>query len=327
MCIPTLQLYELSSEARDLWPSLLEADRAIILGLYPKTGQSPSPRPPKSFSGGQHPSGQHVPTQHFSSFLSEIAIEAEDPAPVPTDTGNTPDPSPIETNTVLLANVMKQKQTWTQPHSSNLPLSNIQKVFFNNSNHKDTKPGTACQKEIVIDDTHYRAVNVVRFYTLSSMHCTMASGLLSTMVPTCGIAGDDVRIIERTMHTVDVYGINNHEVTGIPIVTAGGVIKTQHGPVIAILPQYAYLGSGKTIHLAAQLEHYQNNVNDCSIKVNGGLQRILTLDGYVIPINIVGGLPYISMRPYTDDEWDHLPHLILTSDLDWDPTIEVQLTL
>jgi hypothetical protein len=91
--------------------------------------------------------------------------------------------------------------------------------------------------------------------------------------------------------------------------------------VIGIFPQYAYLGSGKTIHSAAQLEHYQNDVNDRSIKVSGGLQRILTLDGYVIPINIVAGLPYISMRPYTDDEWDLLPHVILTSDLDWDPTV------
>jgi hypothetical protein len=49
--------------------------------------------------------------------------------------------------------------------------------------------------------------------------------------------------------------------------------------------------------LFTQLEHYQNNVNDHSVKVTGGLQCILTLDGYVIPINIVGGLPYISKHP------------------------------
>ena len=27
------------------------------------------------------------------------------------------------------------------------------------------------------------------------------------------------------------------------------------------------------------------------------------------------------MRPYTDDEWDTLPHVIWTSDNDWDPSI------
>ncbi len=37
--------------------------------------------------------------------------------------------------------------------------------------------------------------------------------------------------------------------------TAGGVIKTQHGPAIAILHQYAYTGQeGKTIHSSGQLE-------------------------------------------------------------------------
>jgi hypothetical protein len=217
--------------------------------------------------------------------------------------------------------LLKQKQTWTQPHGSNLPPSDIWKVLSNDNTCQDTKPDTAGQKEIVVDSTRYHAVNVARFYTISSMHCTTVSGSLIDRGANGGIAGDNVHIIERAMHTVNVCGIDNHEVTGIPIITTSGVVKTQHRPVIAILPHYAYLGSGKTIHSAAQLEHYQNDVNDHSIKVHGGLQRILTLDGYVIPINIVGGLPYISMHPYMDDEWDTLPHVILTSNIDWDPTV------
>ena len=66
---------------------------------------------------------------------------------------------------------------------------------------------------------------------------------------------------------------------------------------------------------------FGNDVNDKSMKVSGGLQRIITQDGYYIPLNIISGLPYMSMRPYTDDEWDDLPHLILTGDTDWDPSI------
>jgi hypothetical protein len=27
------------------------------------------------------------------------------------------------------------------------------------------------------------------------------------------------------------------------------------------------------------------------------------------------------MHPYTNAEWDTLPHIIMTSDLDWDPTV------
>jgi hypothetical protein len=39
------------------------------------------------------------------------------------------------------------------------------------------------------------------------------------------------------------------------------------------------------------------------------------------PINIVAGLPYVTMRPYTDHEWDSLPHVIWTGDTDWDPSV------
>ena len=51
------------------------------------------------------------------------------------------------------------------------------------------------------------------------------------------------------------------------------------------------------------------------------MQRIQTQDGYVHPLDIKNGLPYVPMRPYTDDEWDTLPHVIWTSDEDWDPSI------
>ncbi len=104
----------------------------------------------------------------------------------------------------------------------------------------------------------------------------------------------------------------------IPIATVGGVINTQCGEVIAILHQYAYTGVGTSIHSPAQLEWYKNNVNDKSLKV-GGLKHITTLEGYVIPLNIVQGLPQMAICPFSDQEWEDLPHVILTSELDWDP--------
>jgi len=132
---------------------------------------------------------------------------------------------------------------------------------------------------------------------------------------------DDICIIEKSDQMVDVCGIDNHQITNIPIVTTRGVVTTQHGPIVAILHQYAYTGQGKTIHSSGQLEWYKNDVNDKSIKVSGGMQCILTNNGYVIPISIRDGLPYITIRPFSDEEWDNLPHVILTSDMDWDPGI------
>jgi hypothetical protein len=61
-------------------------------------------------------------------------------------------------------------------------------------------------------------------------------------------------------------------------------------------------------------------VDDKSIKV-GGKQCIKTLDGYVIPIDVKSGLPYVKMRTYIDKEWDSLPHVILTGDGAWNPSV------
>ena len=68
---------------------------------------------------------------------------------------------------------------------------------------------------------------------------------------------------------VDIQGIDNHRINEIPIVTAGGVINTQKGPVIAIMHQYAYTGKGKSIHSCAQMEAHKQTVHDKSTKVGG----------------------------------------------------------
>jgi hypothetical protein len=62
------------------------------------------------------------------------------------------------------------------------------------------------------------------------------------------------------------------------------------------------------------------DVDDKSVHV-GGLQRIKTPDGYIIPLSIVQGLPRLAIRPFTDREWDELPHVILTKDIEWDPSV------
>ena len=95
----------------------------------------------------------------------------------------------------------------------------------------------------------------------------------------------------------------------------------QHGPVIAIFHQYAHLGTGKTIHLSIQLKEFGLQVDEKPTGVPGGLQRIKTPDGYVHPIRIKDGSPYVSLHPYTDMEWETLPHVIWTRNSDWDPAI------
>jgi hypothetical protein len=83
----------------------------------------------------------------------------------------------------------------------------------------------------------------------------------------------------------------------------------------------ALLTKVSTIYSTSQFEWYKNDVNDMSINVPGGLQRILTLDGYIIPICIKDGLARLSICLYTDHEWDSLPHIMLTLEVEWDPSV------
>jgi len=83
----------------------------------------------------------------------------------------------------------------------------------------------------------------------------------------------------------------------------GGVVQIQNGPVIAILSWAAMGKQHRRILSAGQKEYHGCDVNNKSIKANGGFQRIITADNrYVIPINIRNGLPYTLIRPYTDSE-------------------------
>jgi len=135
-----------------------------------------------------------------------------------------------------------------------------------------------------------------------------------------GLLGNDARVYMKHGRVVDVRGIDDHELTALPLVDATAKVETQHGDAIIVLRQYAYLGLGRTIHSSGQIEHFKNKVHDRSRTV-GGKQCIKTLDGYLIPINIIAGLPYINMCAHTDDEFERLPHVILTGGHEWNPSV------
>ena len=50
-------------------------------------------------------------------------------------------------------------------------------------------------------------------------------------------------------------------------------------------------------------------------------QHIKTLDGYVIPLDIINGLPYLEMMAPSKHEIDELPHVILMPPDAWDPHV------
>ena len=166
-----------------------------------------------------------------------------------------------------------------------------------------------------------RKVNVTKVTCYSSNQVTHSrKGALVDRGANGGIGGADVRVIERTDRLVDVTGVGNHQVNDLNIVTCGAVLDTHKGKVIGIFHQYAYMPESQTIHSSGQLEHFMNMVYNKSQKI-GGKQYNKTLDGYLIPIGIIQGLPYIKHKPYTDKEWETLPHVVMTSDDNWDSEV------
>jgi len=101
-----------------------------------------------------------------------------------------------------------------------------------------------------------------------------------------GILGNDAKVIFKRNKTVDVTGIDNHELNSLPMVDATTKAITDKGPVILILRNYACHGLNRTLHSAGQIEWFRNEVCSTSMKV-GGRQVIKTVDGHCFPINII----------------------------------------
>ena len=64
-----------------------------------------------------------------------------------------------------------------------------------------------------------------------------------------GLAGSDMHVIHRTHRKINIQGIDNHEVTGLDVVTAATILKTSQGKVIGIFNEYAHLGKGSSIQI------------------------------------------------------------------------------
>jgi len=71
------------------------------------------------------------------------------------------------------------------------------------------------------------------------------------------------------------------------------------------------------------MEQFGNIVDDHSIAFVGS-QTLQMLDGFILPFSFPNGLPYLPIHPFSNHEWDMLPHIVLTSDVNWDPSFADQ---
>ena len=146
-------------------------------------------------------------------------------------------------------------------------------------------------------DCHDREVNMIETnttYNVSLHRRASKRGALVDRGANGGVAGADTHIISRTGRTVDITGIDEHQLNSIPIGTCGAVVPTIKGEAIIIMHEYALFGKGQTIHSSGQIEHYRNLVHDKSMKV-GGLQCIIT--SHFLSLPPVLSLFWMGTRP------------------------------
>jgi hypothetical protein len=146
-----------------------------------------------------------------------------------------------------------------------------------------------------------------------SKHCGDVASSLIDRGANGGLAGSDTRVISvDPSRKLTITGIDNHQMPDPDVMQARAYVTSHKGPVIAIFHQYAHIKTGASIHSSLQLEHYKLQVDDRSLCA-GGTQSISTPEGYMFPLDIIDGLVYLRMRPFTDEEYAALPHVPFTS--------------
>ena len=243
--MPRDKWMSLSEQQRLLWDQLDDQAKAVILG-------PPSSRPNGNgrFDRRQRDNPKRQVNLHDISAYDLLCLQANlhdlDPDVATIDDG---DPGIPDSNQqaddsdrsdTILINALKATST-----STKLQPGDIRRVMSKSSK---------------------RMINVTHIAYRVSAHKTSSLLSLVDRGANGGLAGNDVRVIHKTHRSVNVRGIDNHELTDMAIGTVGGVIPTNKGPVIAIMHQYALLGKGYSIHSPAQLEWFKNVVDDKSVK-------------------------------------------------------------
>ena len=315
------QWNKLGADARRTWDLLDDSAKEIIL-----SGSDPTTRPTRSERLGSRGRGGNRPSRpppsrrtvqvHDSYPDPDMEadphdVDAPDVASVADD-----DPEPADDQYLAMATNRSKPPS---PAALQHMMSSSQ-ARPGESRPKSTNPRPQSGSARAVNSSRY--VNVCDITYTVSKHQRKFGQSLVDRGANGGLAGTDMRVIATSPHkSVHIEGIDGHQVRDVPIVTAGGVLQTTTGEVIGIFHQYAHINKGASIHSCVQMEAYHQDVNDRSLRTPGGMQRILTVDGYIVPLAFRSGLPYLHVRPYTDTEFNVLPHVIMTSDQDWDPTV------
>ena len=133
------------------------------------------------------------------------------------------------------------------------------------------------------------------------------------------IAGAYAWIIDKFNKGVDIQELNNDRIGDIPIVTDGRVALMHVISIRRVLDTqrgdwYSYKEKGESVYLSRQKETSKPVVHDTSTKVKRK-QKSGTVNGYLIPINFLNVLLFVTACTFKDLEWKTLPCITFYSDV------------
>ena len=136
-----------------------------------------------------------------------------------------------------------------------------------------------------------------------------------------GLAGDDCVKLQGTGEFADVNGVGPTPINDVEIALCATKLMSRTGPVIGLLPQYAYRGTGPTIHSRNQMLAFGCTIDDVP-RTLGGNQMYRTPDGTEFDMETIGGLCYQPGTKPTEEDLDgRYPGVYLCGDGHWDPSI------
>ena len=194
--------------------------------------------------------------------------------------------------------------------------------FFNSQHHSDDQLDQVLQTYQTYTESQSptRKVSAHITYHLAQANQAMHQSFVDRGA-NGGLAGSDVRVLNTCSRQCTVIGINTHEIPRFDIVQCAALVNTKNVIVNLIMNEYAYYGKGHTIHSSGQIECHTNTVDDKSVQV-GGQQKIITIDGYSMPLMCKGGLMYLNFQGIpTDKDLQTYSSVHLTSPQQWGPSV------
>ena len=326
--VPSQQWEGLTSAGKTAWRQIPIADRALILGkAAPKsaprqahqhdiqeTDNSPDPLDLDNISASQYLALQHHFTQAYTiqeasqSSPSNPSVAIIKPKKTPVDVKKLPVGDPRR--------MLAPAGPSTKPNPTTATPRQVNAINIGG------KLYAPVQYDVNMNRCASRSCNLQCTASESAATSKRTGRSLMDRGANGGVKGDQGTVIAVYPHKfVDIQGVKNHTVNNIQLGTVGGLTHTNFGPVILVVTYYAITGEGTTIHSCGQWEHHGAKVDERAISV-GGTQTITFPGDIAMPVDIVSSLACIKWEAFSTDEWNTLPHLIVTPEnIRWDPRV------